>query len=150
MDEKDPQVIEAEVIAPTGSDAKLLLRIEEMIKTHISQIDNLSEEVKKHKEMLDDILAQDDTYQEHDKVAKEAVKVRSNTKKEIMKRPQVADLSSKLKSFKSEKLELTEGLSDYLREYQRRSGLNEIEDNSGEVHEIVMVPKLVKKSSFRP
>lgn len=134
----------------TTNDASLLLKIEEMIKTHISQMDDLAEQISKHKEMLDDIFGNDETFQEHDKIAKEAIRVRSNTKKEIMKRPDVADLANKLKALKSEKMELAEGLSDYLREYQRLSGSNEIEGEDGEIREIVMVPKLVKKSSSRP
>lgn len=133
-----------------SSDAALLVKIEEMIKTHISQIDNLAEEITKQKEMLDDIFLQDETYQEHEKSAKEASRIKSNTKKEIMKRPDAADLANKLKSLRSEKMELAEGLSDYLREYQRLSGSNEIEGADGEIREIVMVPKLVKKSALRP
>ena len=132
-----------------GNDATLLLRIEEMIKTHIGQIDTLQEQITKFKEMVDDVLTNDETYQEHDKIAKEATKVRSKTKTEIMKRSDVADLAQKIKSLKSEKAELQGGLSDYLREYQRLSGSNEIEGNDGEVREIVYTAKLVKKSSFR-
>lgn len=67
-----------------------------------------------------------------------------------MKRPDVADLSNKLKDLKSEQTELKEGLSDYLRECQRLSGSNEIEGDDGEVREIVYTAKLVKKSQFKP
>ncbi len=132
------------------NDAVILARIEEMIKTHISQIDNLKEEIDKHKDMLDDIFLNEETYQEHDKLAKEAARVRTATKQQILKRPDVADLSNKIKVLKSEKMELNEGLSDYLREYQRLSGSNEIEGEDGEVREIVYVAKLVKKSKYRP
>ncbi|MDO8618553.1 MAG: hypothetical protein Q7R49_01255 [Candidatus Daviesbacteria bacterium] len=133
-----------------STDAQLLIRIEEMIKTHLTQIENLSEEATKHKEMIDDIFGNDPTYQEHDKLAKEAARVRSKTKSEIMKKPAVADLANKLRALKSEKTELQTGLSDYLREYQRLSGSNEIEGDDGEMREIVYVAKLVKKSAFRP
>lgn len=133
-----------------SSDAALLIKIEEMIKTHLSQIDTLQEEITKHKEMLDDIFGNDNLYQEHDKVAKEAAKIRSATKAQIMKRPNVADLANKLKDLKTEQGELKDGLSDYLREFQRLSGLNEIEDDKGELMEIIYVPKLVRKSQFRP
>ncbi len=132
------------------NDAVLLVRIEEMIKTHISQIDKLDEDVSKHKEMLDDIFGNDSTFQEHDKIAKEAAKIRSKTKSEIMKKSDVAELANKVKVLKSEKMELVDGLSDYLREYQRLSGSNLIEGEDGEMREIIMVPKLVKKSSYRP
>lgn len=140
MDEQNP---------PTG-DAALLIRIEEMIKTHLSQINTLSEQITEHKDIVDDIFKNDETFQKHDEVAKEAARIRSKTKSEIMKRPEVADKAAKLKELKSEKKELQEGLSDYLREYQRLSGSNEFEDENGEVREIIYVAKLVKKSAFRP
>jgi hypothetical protein len=147
IEEVSTEVVEA----PSSSDdATLLLRIEEMIKTHLSQIDNLQEDITKHKDMLEDIFGNDSLYQEHDKVAKEAAKIRAATKGQILKRPQVADLSNKLKSLKVEQTELQDGLADYLREYQRLSGLNEIEDDKGELMEIIYVPKLVRKSQYRP
>jgi len=139
-----------EKTTPTDSDAVLLLRIEEMIKTHLAQIDTLAEQITKFRDMVNDIFTNDETYQEHDKIAKEAAKIRSKTKSEISKRPDVADLSNKLKALKSEKMELSEGLSDYLREYQRLSGSNEIEGEDGEIRQIIYTAKLVRKSAFRP
>lgn len=130
-----------------SNDAVLLPKIEEMIKTHLSQIGDLQEEITKHRDMVNDIFAQDETFQEHDKAAKEAARIKSNTKKEIMKRADVADLANKLKSLKSEQGELKTGLSDYLREYQRLSGSNQIEGEDGEVRDIVFVAKLVKRSA---
>jgi ribosomal 50S subunit-associated protein YjgA (DUF615 family) len=133
-----------------ATDATMLLRIEEMIRTHISQIDDLIAKITEHKDMIDDVFKNSETFQEHDKIAKEATRIRSKTKQEIMKQPQVAELAAKLKEMKNEKTELQEGLSDYLREYQRISGSNEIEGEDGEVREIVYVAKLVRKSKFRP
>ena len=130
-----------------SSDTVLLVRIEEMIKTHLAQIGNLQEEITKYRDMVNDIFLNDETFQEHDKIAKEAVKVRSATKQQIMKRPDVADLSNKLKSLKSEQKELKEGLSDYLREYQRLSGSNEIEGEDGQLRQIVFIAKLINKSA---
>ncbi|EKD85351.1 MAG: hypothetical protein ACD_38C00038G0015 [uncultured bacterium] len=144
MDDQQPQTAAEK---PAENDAVLLLRIEEMIKTHMSQIDTLQEDITKRKDMLNDIFTNDETYQEHDKIAKEAAKVRTGTKQQIMKRPDAADLSNQLKSLKSEQKELKEGLSDYLREYQRLSGSNEIEGEDGELREIVYTAKLVKKSA---
>lgn len=135
----------------SGGDAMMLLRIEEMIKTHITQIDQLQEKITEHKEMLDDVFTNEPTYQEHEKAAKEAARIKSNTKQQILKRPDVANLAEKLKALKIEKSELQGGLSDYLREYQRLSGSREIEGEDGEIREIVYTAKLVKKNSqFRP
>lgn len=150
MDDQTPATEEPAIPETGSNDAVLLLRIEEMIKTHIGQIDTLQEQITKFKEMADDIFGNDETFQQHDKTAKEAAKVRSKLKSEIMKRSDVADLGQKMKSLKSEKAELQGGLSDYLREYQRLSGSNEIEGDDGQVREIVYTAKLVKKSAFRP
>lgn len=148
MDNEEVQAVETpKGDSTTSNDAVLLVKIEEMIKTHMSQIGDLQEEATKYKDMLDDILANSEVYQEHDKAAKEAARIRSNTKKEILKRPDAADLSNKLKSLKSQQKELREGLSDYLREYQRLSGSNEIEGEDGEIRQIVYTAKLVKRSS---
>ncbi len=130
-----------------NNDAAMLVKIEEMIKTHMVQIDELQEKISEHKGVLDDIFTNDETYQEHDKTAKEASRIKSNTKKEILKRPEAADYANKLKALKSEQKELKEGLSDYLREYQRLSGSNEIEGDDGEIREIVYIAKLVKRSA---
>lgn len=146
----DEQPIQETETTTSSNDATLLLSVEEMIKSHLSQINKLSEEIKKHKEMIDDVFGSDQTFQEHDKIAKEANGVKSKTKSEIMKRPGVLDLANKLKDLRSEKTELNEGLSDYLREYQRLSGSNQFQGEDGEVREIVLIPKLVKKSKFRP
>lgn len=143
----DDQAVEVIPGTTSDNDGVLLSRIEEMIKTHMAQIDALAEEITKYKDLVDDVLANDETYQEHDKIAKEAARIKSNTKKEIMKRVDVADFANKLKSLKSEQKELKNGLSDYLREYQRLSGSNQIEGEDGEFREIVFVAKLVKRSS---
>ena len=149
MDDKTTKP--GEKITPISeNDGVLLVRIEEMIKTHISQMESLTEEITKYKELVDDIFANDQTFQEHDKIAKEAAKIKSKTKSEIMKRSDVAGFSSKLKGLKSEKAELADGLSDYLREYQRLSGSNEIEGEDGQLREIIYTAKLVKKSQYRP
>lgn len=148
---QDSQEIETTSVTTTDNDAVLLVKIEEMVKTHTSQIDTLQEEITKYKDMLDDIFLNDETYQQHNEAAKEATRIKTNTKKEIMKKPDVADLASKLKELKIEQKDLKQGLSDYLREYQRLSGSNQIEGEDGEIREIVFVARLVKKSSkFQP
>lgn len=132
------------------NNAMPLLRVEEIIKSSLAKINSLTEEISKHKEMVDDVFASDQTYQEHDKVAKETGKIRSKTKQEIMKRPSVSNLANKVKALKSEKKELQEGLADYLQEYQKLSGSNQFQGDDGEVREIITVHKLVKKSKYRP
>lgn len=148
-DSQDPQSEVTQVaLEPGAPNSEILINMESLIKGHISTIDKLSDEAKKHKEMLDDIFNNDPTFQEHDKAAKEAAKVKQNTKAQILKQPQAADLDKKIKELKSELKENQASLSDYLQEYARMSGVNEIEGDDGEVREIIYSAKLIKKSSI--
>lgn len=131
----------------TGDNSTILISLESTIKSHITSLDKLGEELRKHKEMLDDIFANDETYQKHLETAKEATKIKTATKQQILNRPQAKELNEKVKSFKSEIKEQEGALSDYLQEYQRLSGVNEIEGEDGEMREIVYVAKLIRKAS---
>lgn len=131
---------------PAPADATVLMDLENLIKTHISGIDNRKEELKKIKEMVAGILTNDSTYQEHEKLAKEANKKKSATKATLMKAPNAADVANKIKTLITEVKEMDGALSDYLREFQRLTGSNEIEGDDGQVREIIYVAKLVKKS----
>lgn len=144
---QDPQVIEAEVVdEPTGKDQALLVRrLEEMVKNHITSIDKIKKELGEQRDMLKASFENDPTYMEHDQEAKGAAKVKAKTKAEILKRPEVAQISEKVKSASQELRELNSALSDYLSEFQRVSGLNQIEGEDGEIREIVFVAKLAPK-----
>ncbi|MBI2595712.1 hypothetical protein HYW46_03190 [Candidatus Daviesbacteria bacterium] len=124
---------------------QILINMEGLIKNYISSIDKLSEEVKKLKEALEDIFKNDPTFQEHSEEAKKSAKIKQKTKSEILKRTQAAELDAKIKSLRSQLKENKSALSDYLQEYAKKSGLNEIEGEDGEVREIVYVAKLVRK-----
>lgn len=142
MDENPPDQTET----PDEGGAMVIINLESMIKSHIASIDRLQEEMEKHSSMLKDIFENDPTYKEHSEKAKEASKIKGNTRREILKRPQAADLDNKVKSFKSQIKETQDALSDYLREYQRLSGVSEIEGEDGQIREIIYVAKLIKKS----
>jgi len=131
----------------TSQDASVMLNLEQMIKNHLTQIDKTKENLKKHQEMLDDIFLNDPTYQEHDKKAKEAARIKNATKSEVLKRTDVADLNAKVREMKITVKEAQGALTEYVREYQRLSGVNEITDEKGNVLEIVYTVKLVRKSS---
>ncbi len=127
--------------------SSVVLNMESMIKGLISTLDRQRDEVSKFAEALNDIFENDSTYKQHAKEAKEAAKVKSATKAQILKQPQAADLDNKIRTLKSEIKENQNSLSDYLREFQRMSGINEIEGEDGELREIVYEAKLVRKSS---
>lgn len=124
----------------------VVIELENTIKSHLASIDKLEGEYATHRDMLEDVFNNDSTYKEHAKAAKEAARIKNNTKQELMKQPQVAALAEKVKDMKREISELQNALSDYLREYQRISGLSEIEGEDGEIRQIVYVAKLIRKS----
>ncbi len=146
--------VDGEIVTTESSNPQtptdILFNMEGLIKNHMSALDKLSEEQKKLKEMLDDIFNNDPTFKDHSDKAKEAAKVKQNTKAQILKQPQAKDLDDKIKSIKSQIKENQDSLSDYLQEYARLAGVNEIEGEDGEVREIVYTARLVKKSAFRP
>lgn len=127
--------------------ATVLLELEATIKNHITLIDKNRAELKKQREMLESALLNDETYRTHRESAKEAAKVKAKTKFQILQQPANKQLVDKVHELSSEIRELNTALSDYLREYMRMSGTNEIETDDGEVREIVYVAKLVKKKS---
>ncbi|MEK9201175.1 MAG: hypothetical protein AAB909_04355 [Patescibacteria group bacterium] len=122
------------------------LDLTSLINEHVGRIEKLKIEAGKYKEMLDDIFQNDPTYQQHDKLVKEAQKVRNGTKKQLMKMPQAADLVARIQEFKNMIKESNESLSGYLQEYQRSTGLFQIETSDGEVREIIYTARLIKAS----
>jgi len=147
----DETTIDGEIVESTNTPQEadkgtILINMESMIKTHMAAIDKLQIEAKKHKEMLDDIFNNDPTYKDNDEKAKEATKVKQGTKAQILKRPEAAQLDQKVKELKSQLKENQASLSDYLQEYARMAGVNEIEGDDGEIREIVYSAKLIRKS----
>lgn len=157
----DDEVVEGEVVETPAEedssvvpqedtgDATVLLSLENLIKNHIASIDKLRDEVKKHKQMLEDGFESDAVYQEHAKLAKEAIKQKSATRSKFLLQPQNIVLSNKIKSMTTELKDKQFSLSDYLLEYQRMTGVNEIEGEDGEVREIVNSAKVIKKATSK-
>lgn len=129
-----------------NTDVNTVISLEATIKSHISSISKMEEELDKHRSLLDDIFNNDPTYKVHTDAVKEASRIKSATKQQILKQPQAASLNEKVQGLRTELKETKGALSDYLREFQRMSGISEIEGDDGELREIVYVAKLVKKS----
>lgn len=140
-DESTPQ--EPQVVG----DAAILLNLEEMIKNYIQSIEKLKEEKKKHAEMFEDAFVNNPVYRENSEKAKEALKVKATTRQQIASQPSVIALGVKIKDLSRDLKERQVALSDYLLEYQRLTGANEIEDNDGQIREIINSAKLIKRSA---
>lgn len=135
---KEPEVI---------GDAAIMLNLEEMIKNHIVSLDKLREEQKKFRDMYEDAFLGNPTYRENAEKAKEALKVKATTRQQIASQPSVINTAQKLKGISQDIKERVAALSDYLLEYQRLTGANEIEDAEGQIREIINSAKLIRRSS---
>ncbi len=127
--------------------AQVMLDLEQLIKTNIANIDRGKAELKKLREMENSALENDETYRLHNEEAKKAAKQKAATKKQIMSLPANKQLADKIRGIAEDIKEADGALSDYLREYGRMSGTNEIETEDGQIREIVYLAKLIKKSN---
>lgn len=134
------------VIQSNTDNSSRFLELEGLIRNYFSQVDNFKKELKKQKEMLEDSFINDAVYQEQDKKAKEVNKTKSSTKQEILKQPSLAELRETIDDLRNRIKEAEEVLSDYLLQFQKISGLNEIEVGEGETMIIVNRARLVKGS----
>lgn len=147
----DADVVETENAPETSRDAgaasaDTVLELEQMIKTNVTAIDRNKSELKKLKEMLESALLNDEPYRIASEKAKEAGKEKGKAKAAVMQNPATKQLDEKVKDLTTENKELAQAQSEYLREYAKLSGTNEIEGEDGEVREIIYVAKLVKKA----
>mgnify|MGYP001233754912 CR=1 FL=1 len=142
-----PESTEVAVSSEPQSQAELVVSLTNLINANLNEIQNLEKEMSKHKEMVDNVLANDETYIKHAEAAKEASRIKGNTKKEIFKRPDVKHVVEKLTELKDEVSATKEELSNYIQEYASASGQNYFESEDGTIQEIVYVAKLRRKAA---
>lgn len=142
----DAEVVEGDAPDLT-SDATVLTSLDELIKATVTSMDRIRVEMRKHKEMLEDAYNNDPVYRENAEQAKAAAKKKNETKQNILKQPAMQTIANKVKTMAAEIKEKQFSLSDYLLEYQRLSGANQIEIGDGEILEIVNSAKVVRKAS---
>lgn len=147
-DIKDAEIVEEKPEEEASEDVVSLLDIQDAINSRLEKIKNLQEDVKPQKEMLDSIFEHDEDYLEKNEIAKKASKNKSEAKHRILRQPQASELNQKIEDIKTEMKEAQEGLSYYLREYQRLTGANEFESADGELRQIVYIAKLVRKTNL--
>ncbi|HRN95816.1 MAG TPA: hypothetical protein PLD54_00025 [Candidatus Levybacteria bacterium] len=136
---------QADNAAVPTDQSTVYLSLENLIRSNLTTIDTLQQQYREQKEMVDNVLENDSTYRQHLETANEANKVKSATRQQIMKRPDVIKIAEKMKSMKEEMKETQATISDLLQEYQRISGSNVIEREDGQILEIISISKLVKK-----
>jgi len=158
MDNKiHDKVVDAEIVevspSSDASDTTMnpldeLQNIQNLINSNITKIDKLTEDIKPVKEMLESLLDADLEYAELDQKTIEAAKAKMAKRKELVNTTNGRELNEKLKSMKSELKEARDALSDYLQNYQKKTGFNEYEGPDGELRQIVFSVKLVRKTKL--
>ncbi len=127
--------------------AQDFLNLEELIRNYVAKIEAVEKELHEKTSMLNDALEGDAVYNEQSAKVKEANKIKSATKTQILKTPALAEIAEKIKDLKFDINEDRAVLSDYLQQYQKQSGATQIELSDGEILEIVSEVRLVKRSS---
>ncbi len=128
-----------------------MVDLEKLILAHTARIDTIADEIRKVNEMINDILENSPVYREQSAAAKEATRIKSATKQEVLRDPTASSTVSKLEDLRTQSKELKNALSNYLQQYMKISPTNQIEDEDGGVREIVYLAKLIKRSAkFRP
>lgn len=138
-------VATTEPAAPV-SQAELVISLTNLINANLSEIDNIEKELARNKEMVDSVLENDSTFKQHAEAAKEASRIKTNTKKEIFKRPDVKHVVEKLTELKENLADTKDELSNYIQEYSQASGQNYFEAEDGSIQEIVYIAKLRRKA----
>ena len=130
---------------PTNQ-ANTLLSIESLINSHDAKLSTLQKELSVHKEMLNNILENDEEY---DKIAADASKLAKQkiiAKQKVLHTQNGVTIMEKVKDLQGQLKELRVALSDYLSQYVSLSGTNQFEGADGVARQIVYSAKLVKKN----
>lgn len=139
---------EAGITDEANDELSSLQSIESQIKVNMARIGRLKEEMKPQREMLRDFLNNDETFMKLTDVAKKASQDKNSRKKQLLQEPNAKTINDKLDMMKEDLKEANEALSDYLRAYQEKTGLNEFEGEDGELRQIVNQVKLVRKTNI--
>jgi hypothetical protein len=129
----------------TQNQATNLLNIESLINSHDSRLEILTKELKIQKEMLKDLLDNNDEYSKANEESAKLAKLKTLAKQKVLKSPAALPVMDKIIDAQSQVKELRVALSDYLSQYVNLSGTNQIEGPDGVVRQIVYTAKLIKK-----
>jgi len=122
-----------------------IIELTSIINRTVSEINRLKEQIKANKQMVDDSYENDKNYHEQAEKVKDITKNLKTIKQQITKQPAVTQSSEKVKGLREDIKDQQDALSRYLAEYQKLTDATIIEDENGEIREIIHTYKLVKK-----
>ncbi|MBP9817353.1 hypothetical protein KBC75_01175 [Candidatus Shapirobacteria bacterium] len=132
-------------MSDTNQNAITLVNVESLINSHDSRLKTLTDEMRTQKQMLNDLLENDNEYVDAAKEAAKFAKMKTLSKKKVMAKPEAKMVVEKLTDLQSQLKELRVALSDYLSQYVTLAGTNQIELTDGILRQIIYTAKLVKK-----
>lgn len=118
----------------------------EMIRTRMSQIDELEEENRKAKELMKDQLENDETFQDANIKSKEALKEKRRIKDTVLAESQ--NLIEDIRANNDEIKTLKEILSAELVEYHEKKKTDEIADKKGETRKFKIIVRFIPKNKY--
>ncbi len=130
--------------------AQSLISLESMINRYVGDIEKMKEQLKTQKDMFNDAVQNDAEYAKEEAKAKEINRVKNAAKQKITKQPAVASIVERMNTMKDEIKEMQEALSNYLQQFQKIAGTNQLVAENGEIREIVTTHRLIKKGKGRP
>jgi len=126
--------------------AATLLSIESLINSHDAKLSTLQKELSVQKEMLSNILENDEEYVKISQEAGKLAKQKTIAKQKVLHTQNAVTIVEKTKDLQSQLKELRVALSDYLSQYVSLSGTNQFEGADGVTRQITFSAKLIKKT----
>ncbi|NCO88460.1 hypothetical protein AUK04_04490 [Candidatus Roizmanbacteria bacterium CG2_30_33_16] len=134
----------------TNQSTMTMVELTTIIKRYLADLNKLKEDMKMQKQMYNEAFSNDATYSQQNDKVKKLNRETAVIKERIVKQPAIELLVTKIKQIRDEIKVSQEALSDYLREYQKVSNATTIEDDKGEVLQIIPSYRLVRKNKFNP
>ena len=124
---------------------KSIMRLENLINSHFTDLKKLQVSLKEQNGMLKDAFGNDSEYLAVQEKLREIQKIKKTVKDKIIHEPAITILNEKVADLRTEIKDTQAALSDYLQQYFQESGMRQITGTDGEIMEIVTMVKLVKK-----
>ncbi len=129
-----------------SNQATTLLSIESLINSHDSKLSTLQKELSVQKEMLNNILENDEEYGKIAQEASKLTKQKTIAKQKVLHTQNAVTIVEKTKDLQGQMKELKVALSDYLSQYVSLAGTNQFEGADGITRQITFSARLIKKT----
>lgn len=148
-------VVDGQIVEDVNSDSEssvqdedsstVVASLDEMIRLNFKRLNDLSAEQKTLKQIMDDALENSEIYKEVSEKTKTAILEKTSLRKTLLTTPEMISALNKMKDLATEIREKKTSLSDYILEFQRISGANEIDLGNGKIMQIENSAKLIRK-----